>query len=166
MPIQEIRADHYRVPLPVALSDSTHGTMTHFELVTVRLHDGEGAEGLGYTYSVGAGGAAIHALIARDLEPLLAGQEADRIEKIWERMWWGLHFVGRGSLAGSWALVSLGAHDRSRRAASSLQYGTGAAKAASKTCDTVRQNDEIGGRVTTCETERRNASATPPPCPG
>ncbi len=99
MTLQEIRADHYRVPLPVALSDSTHGTMTHFELVTVRLRDSEGAEGMGYTYSVGAGGAAIHALIARDLEPLLAGQEANRIEKVWERMWWGLHFVGRGGLA-------------------------------------------------------------------
>ncbi len=99
MTLQDIRADHYRVPLPVALSDSTHGTMTHFELVTVRLRDGEGAEGLGYTYSVGAGGSAIHALIARDLEPLLASQEAGRIEQIWERMWWGLHFVGRGGLA-------------------------------------------------------------------
>ena len=40
MILEEIRADHYRVPLPVALSDSTHGTMTHFELVTVRLRDG------------------------------------------------------------------------------------------------------------------------------
>ncbi len=99
MTLQDIRVDHYRVPLPVALSDSTHGTMTHFELVTVRLRDSEGAEGMGYTYSVGAGGAAIHALIARDLEPLLAGQEANRIEKVWERMWWGLHFVGRGGLA-------------------------------------------------------------------
>jgi L-alanine-DL-glutamate epimerase-like enolase superfamily enzyme len=72
--------------------------MTHFELVTVRVTDAEGAEGVGYTYSVGAGGAAIHALIARDLTPLLAGEDAERIERIWERMWWGLHFVGRGGL--------------------------------------------------------------------
>jgi hypothetical protein len=26
----------HRIRLPVALSDSTHGTITHFELVTVR----------------------------------------------------------------------------------------------------------------------------------
>jgi hypothetical protein len=25
--IKEIQADHYRIPLPVALSDSTHGTI-------------------------------------------------------------------------------------------------------------------------------------------
>ena len=71
MQLTSLQADHFRIPLPVTLSDSTHGEMTHFELVTVRLRDGEGAEGLGYTYSVGAGGAAIHALIARDLAPLL-----------------------------------------------------------------------------------------------
>ena len=69
MTIREIQADHYRIPLPVALSDSTHGIIEGFELVTVRLRDGDGAEGVGYTYTVGTGGAAVHALIARDLAP-------------------------------------------------------------------------------------------------
>ncbi len=96
MTIAEVQADHYRIPLPVTLSDSTHGEISHFELVTLRVRDTEGAEGLGYTYTVGAGGAAIHALLARDLAPLLKGQEADRIEALWERMWWNLHYVGRG----------------------------------------------------------------------
>ncbi len=78
--IAEVQADHYRIPLPVTLSDSTHGEISHFELITLRLRDAEGAEGLGYTYTVGAGGAAVHAVLARDLAPLLVGQEADRIE--------------------------------------------------------------------------------------
>ena len=30
--IQDVRADHYRIPLPTALSDSTHGTIVGFEL--------------------------------------------------------------------------------------------------------------------------------------
>jgi hypothetical protein len=34
----------------VALSASTQGTMSAFELVTVRIRDADGAEGLGYTY--------------------------------------------------------------------------------------------------------------------
>jgi hypothetical protein len=34
MTIREIQADHYRIPLPVALSDSTHGVIEGFELVT------------------------------------------------------------------------------------------------------------------------------------
>ena len=97
--IKEIQADHYRIPLPVALSDSTHGTIAHFELVTARVRDADGAEGVGYTYTVGAGGAAIHALLARELAPLLVGHDAERIEALWQTMWWALHYVGRGGAA-------------------------------------------------------------------
>jgi hypothetical protein len=32
--VAAIDAGHYRIPLPVVLSDSTHGEITHFELVT------------------------------------------------------------------------------------------------------------------------------------
>ena len=94
-------ADHYRIPLPVALTDSTHGRMTHFELVTVRIADGDGAEGVGYTYTVGAGGAAIHALIARELTPCVEGEDVGSIEALWQRMWWTLHYGGRGGQATS-----------------------------------------------------------------
>jgi len=96
MRIQHVQADHYLIPLPTVLSDSTHGTIRGFELVTVRLHDADGAVGVGYTYTVGTGGAAVHALVARDLAPLLAGREAERIEEIWQAMWWALHYGGRG----------------------------------------------------------------------
>jgi L-alanine-DL-glutamate epimerase-like enolase superfamily enzyme len=99
MTIASVRADHYRIPLPVALSDSTHGTMEAFELVTVRLRDADGAEGLGYTYTVGAGGGAIRDLIARDLAPALAAADETRIEAIWQQLWWRVHYVGRGGLA-------------------------------------------------------------------
>jgi L-alanine-DL-glutamate epimerase-like enolase superfamily enzyme len=96
MLIQDVQADHYRIPLPVPLSDSTHGTIRSFDLVTLRVRDAEGAEGVGYTYTVGSGGAAVHALLTRDLAPLLAGREADRIEELWHAMWWALHYGGRG----------------------------------------------------------------------
>ena len=96
MTIREIQVDHYRIPLPVALSDSTHGTILGFELVTVRVRDAEGAEGVGYTYTVGTAGAAVHALIARDLAPLLHGRDPGRIEALWQSMWWALHYGGRG----------------------------------------------------------------------
>ena len=96
MTIREIQADHYRIPLPVALSDSTHGTIQGFELVTVRVRDVDGAEGVGYTYTVGTGGAAVQALLARDLAPLLRGRDPDRIEELWQAMWWALHYGGRG----------------------------------------------------------------------
>jgi L-alanine-DL-glutamate epimerase-like enolase superfamily enzyme len=94
--IASLETGFYRIELPVALSDSTHGTITHFELITVRLRDSDGAEGVGYTYTVGAGGAAVHALIDQGLRPVLLGAEAEQIEALWQKMWWHLHFGGRG----------------------------------------------------------------------
>src|SRR5215472_6350700 len=73
MTITHLAVDHHRIPLPVVLSDSTHGDIAEFELVTVRLRDAAGAEGVGYTYTVGRGGAAVTALIERDLRPLVVG---------------------------------------------------------------------------------------------
>ncbi len=43
----------YRIPLTVALSDSTHGEIKAFELLTFR--DSDGAEGVGYTYTAAIG---------------------------------------------------------------------------------------------------------------
>ncbi len=97
--IAAVGIDHYRIPLPVVLSDSTHGDIAAFELVTVRLRDAAGVEGLGYTYTVGKGGAAVAALIERELSPMLLGTEPDRIEALWQRMWWTLHYGGRGGSA-------------------------------------------------------------------
>ena len=99
MAIATVDVDHYRIPLPVVLSDATHGEISHFELITVRLRTQEGAEGLGYTYTVGTGGPAIRSLIARDLAPGLTGQDEERIAHLWEQMWWRLHYVGRGGAA-------------------------------------------------------------------
>ena len=96
--IENIQVDQYRIPLPVVLSDSTHGDMSAFELITVRVRDADGAEGVGYTYTVGRGGSAIRALIADDLTPLLMGHDADLVEENWRLMWWASHYVGRGGL--------------------------------------------------------------------
>lgn len=99
--IKTIRSDFYRIPLPVVLTDSTHGAMKHFELIAVRVVDSDGAQGCGYTYTVGAGGGGIHDMIQRDLAPALAGQPAGNTEALWQRMWWTLHYGGRGGQSAS-----------------------------------------------------------------
>jgi L-alanine-DL-glutamate epimerase-like enolase superfamily enzyme len=99
MRLRSIEPDLFRIELPMVLSDSTHGQISHFELVTVRLRDEDGVEGLGYSYTVGAGGRAIRALIEHDLKPFIEGQDGTRIEQLWHGMWWRLHFVGRGGIA-------------------------------------------------------------------
>ena len=94
--IQSIEPGYYRIPLPAAVSDSMHGEMAAFELNTLCLRDADGAEGIGYTFTCGRNGGAIDALLARDFPPLLLGEEADRIERIWQKVWWATHYGGRG----------------------------------------------------------------------
>jgi L-alanine-DL-glutamate epimerase-like enolase superfamily enzyme len=67
----------YRIPLTVALSDSTHGEIKAFELLTCRVHDSDGAEGVGYTYTVGRNGGAIADVLRREIPELIEGREAD-----------------------------------------------------------------------------------------
>jgi L-alanine-DL-glutamate epimerase-like enolase superfamily enzyme len=97
--IAHLQTDHYLITLPITLSDSTHGQMSHFELITVCIKDGDGVQGVGYTYTVGSNGAAIHATIARDLAPRVKGVRADLIEALWHKMWWSVHYGGRGGAA-------------------------------------------------------------------
>jgi L-alanine-DL-glutamate epimerase-like enolase superfamily enzyme len=94
--VASIESGYYRVPLEVALSDSMHGSMLAFELNTVRLRDSEGAEGVGYTFTCGRNGAAVDAILKRDIPELVIGADADRIEFLWNKVWWAQHYGGRG----------------------------------------------------------------------
>jgi L-alanine-DL-glutamate epimerase-like enolase superfamily enzyme len=99
--VASIRTDFYQVPLPVVLTDSTHGVIPHFELVTVRLQDSDGASGMGYTFAVNSGAEAFAVLIDRYLAPIVIGSDVDHTERTWERMWWAVHYAGRGGHATS-----------------------------------------------------------------
>ncbi len=94
--IVSITPGYYRVPLEQAVSDSMHGHMAEFELNTVIVRDADGAEGVGYTYTCGYNGCAIDALLTREFPALVVGEEADHIERLWEKVWWQLHYGGRG----------------------------------------------------------------------
>lgn len=94
--IDRIETGFHRVPLPQVLTDSTHGAMRAFELNTVRVFDADGADGVGYTFTVGRNGAAIEAVLAREIAEIVPGHDADAIEAIWHRLWWDLHYGGRG----------------------------------------------------------------------
>src|SRR5215203_5047616 len=94
--IQSIEPGFFRIPLPVVLTDSTHGEMSAFELNTVRVRDAEGAEGVGYSYTVGRNGSAIDAILTREFGDIFLGEEADHVERLWNKAWWALHYGGRG----------------------------------------------------------------------
>jgi len=94
--ITSIEPGFYRIPLPTVLTDSMHGEMRAFELNTVRIRDADGAEGVGYTFTVGRNGAAIDAVLAREMPEIMDSEEADEIERLWHKAWWALHYGGRG----------------------------------------------------------------------
>ena len=94
--IARIESGLYRIPLPHVLTDSTHGAMRAFELLTTRVRDGDGAEGVGYTFTVGRNGGAVLSVLRQEIAEVVAGQDADRIEFLWNKVWWATHYGGRG----------------------------------------------------------------------
>ena len=97
MSIEAISTAYYRLPLE-ASGDAGHGLLDTEELITVEIR-ADGLVGHGYAYTIGRGGRAIRALVEHDLAPLLVGQDAEDVDALWERMWRGLLYVGRGGLA-------------------------------------------------------------------
>ncbi|RME65816.1 MAG: mandelate racemase/muconate lactonizing enzyme family protein [Alphaproteobacteria bacterium] len=96
--IQSVKVEYYRIPLAETLMDAGHGPHTHFELILCRIMGSNGIEGVGYTYTGGAGGRAIATLIEEDLKPRILGRDGSAIEEIWSSMQSELHYVGRGGL--------------------------------------------------------------------
>lgn len=94
--ITKLETGLFRIPLPVALTDSTHGVMTAFEIATVRVVDADNVEGVGYTYTTGHNGGAIAHILAKECPDMVVGEDADLIERLWQKVWWGLHYGGRG----------------------------------------------------------------------
>jgi L-alanine-DL-glutamate epimerase-like enolase superfamily enzyme len=94
--ITSLITGYYRVALPEALTDSTHGVMKDFELVTVRVRDSDEALGVGYTFTVGRNGGAIANILERDMAEIVAGKNPDQIEAVWDAVWWAMHYGGRG----------------------------------------------------------------------
>ena len=100
MKLVSLESKLYSIPLPTVMTDSMHGEMRCFAIIAVRVQSDNGDEGLGYTYTVGdTGGSAILAILDHDLAPLLKSEDPRRIEQLWKKMWWHLHYVGRGGIA-------------------------------------------------------------------
>lgn len=56
------------------------------ETIFVDLVTSDGLSGRGYSYTIGTGGRAVLAMLRDHLLPLLIGEEADRIEAVWFRL--------------------------------------------------------------------------------
>lgn len=71
--IRTAETDLYRVPNEQALEDATQSFDT-LEIVSVTVESEDGLRGLGFTYTIGRGGAATKRFLDDELVPLLEGQ--------------------------------------------------------------------------------------------
>ncbi|WP_372802799.1 mandelate racemase/muconate lactonizing enzyme family protein [Paracoccus seriniphilus] len=97
--ITDVAVRYFQVPLDEVLVDAKHGAHTHFELITCTITDADGQSGTGYTYTGGKGGSAIVAMLQDDIAPFLMGQDARRIDQLYDGMQWHVHYVARGGIA-------------------------------------------------------------------
>lgn len=101
------------------------------ETPLVTVTDADGAQGTGYAYTIGTGGAAVMSLLRETLAPRLLGREAEEIEAIWR----DLLFVTHATAVGAITSLALAAIDtalwdlRCRRAGLPLWRMAGGAKA-------------------------------------
>ena len=110
--IETLKIDLYRLPLPVAMEASAAGVMTAFDMVTARITDSDGAEGVGYTVVHEGQGGPIAAMADGSFRSSLIGEDPDRIESIWRNIYKRHHYAGRGGpLAFAMAAVDVALWD-------------------------------------------------------
>lgn len=68
------------------------------ETIFVRLRDSDGAEGTGYTYTIGDGGYSVLELLRRTLLPALMGRDPEMIEAIWRDLLFTSHATAVGPI--------------------------------------------------------------------
>jgi L-alanine-DL-glutamate epimerase-like enolase superfamily enzyme len=90
---------------PVVRTDAIQSFVTQ-ETPIVRITCDDGAEGIGYTYTIGTGGSSVVALLADHLAPKLVGRDADCIEAIWKDLFFHTHATAVGAIT-SLALAAI-----------------------------------------------------------
>src|SRR5688500_7244392 len=76
------------------------------ETPIVRVFDGEGGVGTGYSYTVGTGGSSVVRLIHDRLAPARIGRDADMVEDVWRALLFKSHATWPGAVT-SLALAAI-----------------------------------------------------------
>ena len=93
------RVDTYLVDLiPERPRTDAIQSFTKQETIFVDIETSDGVVGTGYAYTIGTGGRAVLEMLRHDLVPLLAGQDANQIEAIWQKLFWATHGTAVGAI--------------------------------------------------------------------
>ena len=85
------------LPPPVPRSDAIQSFVTQ-ETPIVRLTMDDGAQGAGYSYTIGTGGSSVVALLRDHLAPRLIGRDPACIEAIWRDLLFATHATSPGAI--------------------------------------------------------------------
>ena len=77
------------------------------ETIFVEIETDDGFQGTGYSYTIGTGGRAVLQLLRIDFLHRLIGEDALRIEAIWQKLFWATH----GTVVGAITSLALAAVD-------------------------------------------------------
>ena len=102
-----VRVDALMVDLvpKVKRTDAIQSFVTQ-ETPMVRIVCADGAEGTGYTYTIGTGGSSVVALLRDHLCPRLLGRDAAEVELIWKELFFHTHATAVGAIT-SLALAAI-----------------------------------------------------------
>src|SRR5581483_3858292 len=102
------------------------------ETPIVRITCADGAQGVGYSYTIGTGGSSVVALLRDHLAPRLVGRDAIQIERIWKDLFFHTHATAVGAITSlALAAIDTALWDlKARRAALPLWKLAGGAQAA------------------------------------
>src|SRR4249920_1249189 len=113
----------------VVRTDAIQSFVTQ-ETPIVRIRCDDGAEGVGYTYTIGTGGSSVVALLRDHLAPKLIGRDPDCIEAIWKDLFFHTHATAVGAITSlSFAAIDTALWDlRCRRSGLPLWKAAGGAQ--------------------------------------
>src|ERR1700740_2115022 len=101
--IRWLRVSSVTLPLATPISDAKVLTgrqkpMTEVAMLFVELRTGDGHEGLGFSYAKRAGGPGQFAH-AKEIAPVLLGEDPSDIARLWSKLCWAGASVGRSGLS-------------------------------------------------------------------
>ncbi|ONI91645.1 mandelate racemase/muconate lactonizing protein [Actinosynnema sp. ALI-1.44] len=101
--ISRVQVSSVTLPLPAAVSDAKVLTgrqrpMTEIAMLFAEISSENGLDGVGFSYSKRAGGPGQFAH-AREIAPVLLGEDPNDIAKIWDKAVWAGASVGRSGLS-------------------------------------------------------------------
>ncbi|MDR3563937.1 MAG: mandelate racemase/muconate lactonizing enzyme family protein [Negativicutes bacterium] len=98
MQITNIRTRLLSVPFDRPITTATF-SVNHKDIVVIEVDTDAGITGMSYIMTLGRGIHALKAVIDYEIRSLVIDEDPLYRQKIWKKLWWGLHKIGRKGAA-------------------------------------------------------------------